>query len=248
MSQSLSGKVDVSLIEDVRNHMFGSRRGGNDLYSTNIFRARDMGMPGYNDFRADLGLPRLSSWSDVTSDVRVQHYLNDLYNSTERQANFPPDTTAIDHCDPYVCGLAEVPTGSSILGDTFSVVLEKQFEMMRNGDRLWYENEDYFTPEEIQYVYGRKLKDLIVQHFSVDALDLPDSPFYVDARQLDRVGGDGGFFWPDPEGRIAALGRVHPPRCVIFRLRHRGWLSEMSHPRTASLGRTVRTVRTAFVT
>lgn len=30
----------------------------------------------YNDFRAELGLPRKTSWSEVTSDPRAQFYLS----------------------------------------------------------------------------------------------------------------------------------------------------------------------------
>lgn len=58
-------------------------------------RGRDHGIPGYNDCREGLGLPRLRSFREVTVDSLVADSLYKLYGSP-------------DNCDPYICGLAEV--------------------------------------------------------------------------------------------------------------------------------------------
>jgi hypothetical protein len=75
--------------------------------------------------RSDYGLPRVTRWSQITSDKGVQARLAQLYGN-------------VDSIDAWVGVLAEDhPRGSSV-GPLVAAVLRDQFTRLREGDRLWY--------------------------------------------------------------------------------------------------------------
>src|SRR5438128_2885308 len=59
--------LDSHVIDDVRNFLFANEGPALDLVSLNIQRGRDHGLPDFNTARADLGLPRKTSFSQITS-------------------------------------------------------------------------------------------------------------------------------------------------------------------------------------
>ena len=68
--------VDVRLVDDVRNLLFGAPGGpGRDLAALNIQRGRDHGLPDYNAVRIAYGLPPATSFADISSDLQVQETL-----------------------------------------------------------------------------------------------------------------------------------------------------------------------------
>ena len=120
-------KIDVHLVEDVRSFLFGHpAAGGFDLAALNIQRGRDHGLPSYNAVRKAIGLKKLSSFSQVSSDVSVQERLARAYSS-------------VDDIDLWVGGLAEDAIANSHLGMTFSTIIAEQFSALRDGDRYWYQ-------------------------------------------------------------------------------------------------------------
>jgi len=189
MANTLAGELDVGFVTDLRNFLVFGPRGGLDLLSYNIERGRDVGLPDYNTMREYLNLTRKNTWADVTANVRVQKYLKGLYGGTGPDYN----------CDPYVCGIAEDHLGSSSMGELFSLIVERQFSNMRNGDRYWFEKSDQFTAQELATIYSTKLQDLIVRNFpDVDPAALTYSSFFVDSRQLNSSLANETFFYPDP--------------------------------------------------
>lgn len=59
--------LDVHVVDDVRNFLFGPPGGGGfDLASLNIQRGRDHGLPGYNDAREGMGLPRVARFNQIS--------------------------------------------------------------------------------------------------------------------------------------------------------------------------------------
>src|SRR5437899_3518833 len=61
--------VDTKIVGDLRNFLFGPPGGGGfDLASLNIQRGRDHGLPDYNSTRVAYGLPRVTDFSQITSD------------------------------------------------------------------------------------------------------------------------------------------------------------------------------------
>lgn len=121
--------IDAKLVSDVRNFLFGQPgSGGFDLASLNIQRGRDHGVPSYNDARVAMGLARLNSFDDISSDQATVEALDLAYAS-------------VDDIDLWVGGLAEDPVAGSQLGELFQAILVRQFSDLRDGDRFWYQRD-----------------------------------------------------------------------------------------------------------
>lgn len=141
-------KIDVKVVSDLRNFLFGQPgSGGLDLPSLNIQRGRDHGVASYNDTRAAVGLPRVVSFSDISSDGAVQEALRVTYGS-------------VDNIDLWVGGLAEdAAGGGSQVGPLFQRIVGIQFTALRDGDRFWHERD--LNEREKQLVEGVTLARVI---------------------------------------------------------------------------------------
>lgn len=127
LASSRGQEIDTRVVDDVRNFLFGAPgQGGFDLAALNIQRGRDHGIADYNTVRAAYGLPRTTSFAQITSDVAVQRSLEQAYGS-------------VDRVDPWVGGLAERHLPGSSLGPTFTRIIVEQFTRLRDGDRFWYQ-------------------------------------------------------------------------------------------------------------
>ena len=140
-------ELDVQIVDDVRNFLFGPPgAGGLDLASLNIQRGRDHGLADYNTTRAALGLGRVESFSQITSNPDVVYALEQTYGN-------------VDNIDLWVGGLAEDHLPGSSMGATFTSILVNQFERLRDGDRFWYEN--VFSGEQLASLRQTKLSEVI---------------------------------------------------------------------------------------
>ena len=138
MARQKAQELDNQIVDDVRNFLFGAPgAGGFDLAALNIQRGRDHGLPGYNQVRANYGLPRVTSWTQISSDPAVRTRLASLYTSP-------------DQVDLWVAGLAEDHVPGGLVGPTFRAILKDQFERLRDGDRFWHEG--YLPPSVLQSV------------------------------------------------------------------------------------------------
>jgi hypothetical protein len=129
--------MDVMAISDVRNLLFGtSGSGGQDLIARDIQRGRDNGLPDYNTMRVAYGLPEVTSFSQITSNVQVQKELQQAYGS-------------VNNIDAFEGGLAEDHVKGSDVGPLFQAIMVNQFTRLRDGDRYFYQNEQW-NPEELK--------------------------------------------------------------------------------------------------
>jgi peroxidase len=130
--------MDLMAINDIRNLLFGNGGfGGEDLMARDVQRDRDNGIPDYNTLRVDLGLPAVTSFADITSNVQVQQ---------ELAAAYPGGVNTID---AFEGGLAEDHVAGSDVGQLFQAIMVNQFERLRDGDRFFYLNET-FTKSEMK--------------------------------------------------------------------------------------------------
>jgi len=121
-------EIDTKVVDDVRNFLFGAPgQGGFDLAALNIQRGRDHGLADYAAVRAAYGLPKVTSFAQITGDKGVQDALAATYGS-------------VDKLDLWVAGLAEKHLPGSSLGETFTRIIVEQFSRLRDGDRYWYQN------------------------------------------------------------------------------------------------------------
>lgn len=155
-------ELDNQLVDGVRNFLFGPPgAGGFDLASLNIQRGRDHGLPGYNQLRADVGLPRVESFDEISSDPAVRAKLAAVY-------------TSVDDVDAWVGGLAEDHVPGAMVGETFFTVLRDQFERLRDGDRFWYES--YLPADLLRLVRSQTLAQIIRRNTAIRG-ELQDNVF-----------------------------------------------------------------------
>ena len=156
-------EIDTKVVEDVRNFLFGAPgQGGFDLAALNIQRGRDHGLPDYNTVRAAYGLPRVTSFADITPDVAVQQGLRQAYGS-------------VDKIDLWVGGLAERHLPGSSLGATFTRIIVDQFTRLRDGDRYWYQN--VLPADAVRAIQHTTLADVVRRNSQVTNLQ-PDVFFF----------------------------------------------------------------------
>jgi hypothetical protein len=121
-------EVDNKIVPELQNFLFGPPgAGGFDLAALNIQRGRDHGLADYNTVRAAYGLPRVTSFAEISSDPQVQVELRQLYRN-------------VNNIDLWVGGLAEDHVDGGSVGQLFTRIIADQFERLRDGDRLWYQN------------------------------------------------------------------------------------------------------------
>jgi hypothetical protein len=155
-----SQAMDALAIREVRNLLFangGLQDNGQDLIARDIERARDDGIGTYNDVRAAFGLPRLTSFAEITSNVTVQKELQQAYGS-------------VDNIDPFVGGIAEDHVAGSNLGPLFQAVLVNQFTRLETGDRFFYLNEQWSPDELSLFRQGNTLAKVIEANTGVTNL------------------------------------------------------------------------------
>lgn len=167
-SKRKANEIDLKIIDDVRNFLFGppSSELLLDLASINIQRGRDHGIPGYNDLRESFNLARVTSFSEITSDTDVQTKLQTLYIDPE-------------YIDPWIGVLAEDHLPSAAVGPLLASILKYQFERVRKGDRFWFENDPALSYNEKVEIKNTSLSDVILRNTNISSSDLSADVFHT---------------------------------------------------------------------
>ncbi len=130
---------DLQVVSGVRNLLFNEVIPGvgfgQDLVALDIERARDNGIGSYNQVRVALGLPAVTSFAQITSNVQVQQELQQAYGN-------------VNNIDAFEGGLAENLVPGSSVGPLFQAIMVNQFTRLRDGDRFFYLNEQFSPSEE----------------------------------------------------------------------------------------------------
>ncbi|MEL7371627.1 MAG: peroxidase family protein [Myxococcota bacterium] len=149
-SATLAEKVDLWMIDDLRNYMFGGHHGGLDLAAINLKVGRENLASSLNAIRRHLGLRPLKSWEELTPDHSVISKLRKLYHRVE-------------DIDPWIAFLAEpAPTqdGRGVVGITLKAVLAHTFAALRNGDRFYFEHDPALASRRTE-LRNTRLADVI---------------------------------------------------------------------------------------
>jgi hypothetical protein len=165
-ASTMMEELDGQVVDSLRNFLFGAPgQGGLDLASLNIQRGRDHGLADYNTTRAAFGLPRVTSFAQITSDVAVQQKLQSLYGS-------------VDNIDLWAGVLAEDHVAGSSTGPLTRRILADQFQRLRDGDRFWYQR--VFSGSALDRLERTTLSDIIERNTGVRGLQ--DNVFVFKAR------------------------------------------------------------------
>ena len=183
-ADGIENQVDLLAINDIRNLLFGNGGlGGDDLMARDVQRDRDNGIPDYNTLRAALGLPAVTSFSQITSNVQAQQAL---------EAAYPGGVNTID---AFEGGLAADHVAGSDVGSLFQKIMVDQFTRLRNGDRFFYLNEN-FTSEEMSFFQrDNTLAEVIESNTSVTNLQSDVFLFKasISGAVTTPTGSSGGF-------------------------------------------------------
>ncbi|KAG0213709.1 hypothetical protein BGX28_003653 [Mortierella sp. GBA30] len=127
-------EVDIYYSDQARNYRSMSNEPV-DLAQTDVLRGRDRGLPLYNDARRHFGLTPAKTWSDITSNPRVQDALKRVYGTVDR-VETTTGALSEDH-----------ESSQSSLGPLFQASMKDQFIRIRAMDRFWYENDGVLAPD-----------------------------------------------------------------------------------------------------
>jgi hypothetical protein len=112
-------------------------------------RDRDNGIPDYNTLRVALGLPAVTSFAQITTNVQVQQALAQAYPG------------GVNTIDAFEGGLAEDHVRGSDVGALFQAIMVNQFTRLRDGDRFFYLNESFNREETGLFRQGNTLAKMI---------------------------------------------------------------------------------------
>jgi len=170
--------LDRHIVDDLRNFLFGPPgAGGFDLGALNIQRGRDHGLPDYNSVREAYGLPRVESFTEITSDAGLQEILANMYGG-------------VDDIDPWIGALAEERLDGIMIGPLLRAVLADQFARLRDADRFWYQR--VFSGDTLSEIEATRLAD-VVRRNTAAADELTNDLFRVpqSASQIPTLGVSG---------------------------------------------------------
>jgi hypothetical protein len=190
-ADGVSQASDLLAINDVRNLLFGNGgQGGQDLMARDVQRDRDNGIPDYNSLRVSLGLPAVTSFAQITSNVQVQQELAQAYPG------------GVNTIDAFEGGLAEDHVRGSDVGPLFQAIMVNQFTRLRDGDRFFYLNET-FTPQELNLLQqGNTLAKVIEANTNIT--NLQNNVFLFQASISGTV--SNGYAGTFGRQRIGAVG------------------------------------------
>ena len=172
LTNDASNALDVHIVDDLRNFLFGPTA-GLDLAAINLQRGRDLGLGTLNETRVALGLKPYTSFSQITSDATTAAALQEAYGS-------------VDKVELWIGGLAEDHLAGAMVGQTFDVIIAKQFQNLRDGDRLWYQNQG-FDPATLAAIESTTLSSLILKNTDTQHMQADAFVFYE--RRSGQAGG-----------------------------------------------------------
>ena len=180
-----------------------------DLAAIDIARARDHGIPSYNDLRAAYGLPRITSFTQLTGEATDQFPSDpeidaanpiddpDILDIVEtvpatglptravRRTTLAARLRAIygsvDEVDAFVGMVAEPHLRGSEFGALQAAMWKKQFTALRDGDRFYYENDTGLRRIQERYGVGYRvsLSRLITRNTDVENGELAADVFRI---------------------------------------------------------------------
>jgi len=165
MARVMQQELDTRVIDDLRNFLFGQPgAGGLDLVSINIQRGRDRGLPDLNAVRKAFGLTPYASFQDINPNGALVAELQSCY-------------AQLDRLDPWVGMLAEEHMTDALFGPTAMVIIESQFQRLRDGDRFYYETDPNLGHSERFDIKNTRLADVIRRNTGI--ANIQDEVFRV---------------------------------------------------------------------
>jgi Animal haem peroxidase len=167
-----SQAMDARIVDDLRNFLVDPPD-GMDLAAINIQRGRDLGLGTLNQTRESLGLDPYTDFSQISNDPATVQALQQAFGN-------------VDKVDLWTGGLSEGHMPGALIGETFGTIIANQFEALRDGDRLWFENQG-FDRKTLSMIENTSLSDIISR--DTDTKTIQDDAFVFFSRHSGTTGG-----------------------------------------------------------
>lgn len=129
-----------------------------DMGTVDIVRARERGVPRYNEFRRQLGLNPITRFEDLTEDNAIVEKLKSVYGR---------DPAAVEQLDLMVGTLSEGhrPTNFGF-GETMFQIFILNATRRLQADRFYTDNftEEVYTAEGLRWIDAADLKTVLLRH------------------------------------------------------------------------------------
>ncbi|XP_077478823.1 eosinophil peroxidase [Stigmatopora argus] len=167
---------DNMLVNALRERLFQfARHLALDLGALNMQRARDHGLPGYNAWRKFCNLSEPTNVAELAQVLNNRGLARRLLQLYGTPANI----------DVWLGGVAEPFVRGGRVGPLFACLIGTQFQKIRQGDRLWYENPGVFLPKQRAALYTATLSGIICDNTGIDSI--PRDVFSIPSRQNQPV-------------------------------------------------------------
>lgn len=181
-----------------------------DMGTVDLVRARERGVPRYNEFRRQLGLNPIRRFEDLTDNADDVARLKQVYGHN------PAD---VEQLDLMVGTLAEGhrPTNFGF-GETMFQIFILNATRRLQSDRFYTDcfSEDFYTPEGMRWIDAVDLKSVLLRHFPAlaatglanvrNAFEPWDAGPVLDPARHPLRACD-----PDLQGQDRWRGDAHPP-------------------------------------
>jgi hypothetical protein len=132
-----------------------------DMGAVDIVRARERGVPRYNEFRRQLGMNPITCFEDLTNDAEALKNLKELYGDK------PED---VENLDLLIGTLAEAemnrPTGFGF-GETMFQIFILNATRRLQADRFYTDcyNAETYTAEGLKWIDETDFKTVLLRHY-----------------------------------------------------------------------------------
>ena len=130
-----------------------------DMGAVDILRARERGIPRYNEFRRHLGLNPIQSFEDLTDDQEQVQKLKEIYG---------PQPDAVEDLDLLIGTLAEGhrPTAFGF-GETMFQIFILNASRRLQADRFYTDsyNEETYTKEGLDWIDSSSFKTVLLRNY-----------------------------------------------------------------------------------
>jgi hypothetical protein len=130
-----------------------------DVGTVDILRARERGVPRYNEFRRQLRLNPIRSFDDLTDNPEILKNLRSVYGG-------PPDK--VEDLDLLIGTLAEAERPTHFgFGETVFQIFIVSASRRLQADRFYTDcyNEDVYTREGLRWIDQTDFKTVILRHY-----------------------------------------------------------------------------------
>jgi len=135
-----------------------------DLGAIDILRARERGVPRYNEFRRQLGLKAIHAFEDRTKDPQQLGALTSVYGDRPE---------AVEALDLLIGTLAEDPHNPDVrptgfaFGETLFQIFILNATRRLQADRFYTDcyNEDTYTAQGLDWIDAADMKTVILRHY-----------------------------------------------------------------------------------